>query len=185
MSETRGSNRILGCLSSDDDAGLVRMEDRFDTSIEDLWSALTEPERLARWLGKVEGDLRLGGEFNLFYFASEWEGIGRVEECVPPERLVVRTREHDASRDASSEPGPTKDEFGEGGMEIMLTADGDQTVFVLKERVPLQQIAEYGAGIQVHVDDLGSYLAGGERCDAQTRWNELFASYRQLAAEMG
>ena len=37
------------------------MQDRFDTGIDDLWAALTEPRRLARWIADVEGDLRLGG----------------------------------------------------------------------------------------------------------------------------
>jgi uncharacterized protein YndB with AHSA1/START domain len=58
-----GDIRILGTLRATDGTGVVRLEDRFDTDIEDLWSALTEPRRLARWLGEVEGDLRAGGEF--------------------------------------------------------------------------------------------------------------------------
>jgi hypothetical protein len=55
------NTRILGSLRSADGKGVVRMQDRFDTDIDDLWSALTDPRRLARWLGDVEGDLRLGG----------------------------------------------------------------------------------------------------------------------------
>ena len=55
--------RILGTLRSADGRGVVRMQDRFDTDIDDLWSALTEPRRLARWIAEVEGDdLRPGGE---------------------------------------------------------------------------------------------------------------------------
>jgi hypothetical protein len=53
--------RILGSLRSADGKGVVRMEDRFDTGIDDLWPALSEPRRLARWIGDVEGDLRRGG----------------------------------------------------------------------------------------------------------------------------
>jgi DNA-binding transcriptional ArsR family regulator len=49
--------------------------DRCDTDIEDLWSALTEPPRLARWIGEIEGDLRHGGEFRA-RFTSGWEGTG-------------------------------------------------------------------------------------------------------------
>jgi uncharacterized protein YndB with AHSA1/START domain len=86
-SNARGVRRILGSLRSADGKGIVRMEDRFDTEIDDLWSALTDPSRLARWLGEVEGDLRLGGEFRARFFASGWEGKGRVEACEPPERL--------------------------------------------------------------------------------------------------
>ena len=56
----RAGARILGSLRSADGKGIVRIEDRFDTDIDDLWSALTDPGRLARWMGEVEGDLRLG-----------------------------------------------------------------------------------------------------------------------------
>jgi hypothetical protein len=42
-SNTRGGDRILGSLRSADDKGVVRMEDRYDTDIDDLWSALTDP----------------------------------------------------------------------------------------------------------------------------------------------
>ena len=54
-----------------------------DTDIGDVWSALTDPSRLARWYGEVEGDLRLGGQFRARLFASGWEGTGRVDAFEP------------------------------------------------------------------------------------------------------
>ena len=78
---------ILGSLGSAEGKGIVRMEDRFDAGIDDVWSALTDPSRLARWYGEVEGDLRLGGEYRARLFASGWGGTGRVEACEPPQRL--------------------------------------------------------------------------------------------------
>jgi len=48
-----GGGRILGSLRSADGKGVVRMEDRFDTGIDDLWSALTDPSRLARGDGQA------------------------------------------------------------------------------------------------------------------------------------
>src|SRR5215468_11877030 len=114
------SGRILGSLGSADGKGVLRIEDRFDTDIDDLWSALTDPVRLGRWYGDVEGDLRLGGEFRARVFASGWEGTGRVEECEPPRRMVL----------ASKEP----DQPEEDVMEVTLTADGDQTVLILEHR---------------------------------------------------
>jgi hypothetical protein len=42
-------------------------------------------------------------------------------------------------------------------------------------------LAAYGAGIQIHVEDLGAYLAGRERVDARARWEELEPAYRALA----
>jgi uncharacterized protein YndB with AHSA1/START domain len=59
---TGGGDRVLGTLVSADGKGVIRMEDRYDTGVADLWSALTQPDRLARWLGEFEGDLHVGGE---------------------------------------------------------------------------------------------------------------------------
>src|SRR5215469_17254086 len=115
-----GGGRILGSLRSADGKGIVRMEDRYDTDIGDLWSALTEPGRLARWLGEFEGDLRLGGEFRARFFASGWEGTGRVEACEPPRHLLVMTRDPDVPYELV--------------IEATLTADGGQTILVLEER---------------------------------------------------
>lgn len=53
--DTPRSVRTLGTLRAADGKGIVRLEDRFDTDMDDLWSALTDPRRLARWLGEVEG----------------------------------------------------------------------------------------------------------------------------------
>jgi hypothetical protein len=48
-SNARPGDRILGSLRSAGGQGVVRMEDRYDTGIDDLWSALADPGRLARW----------------------------------------------------------------------------------------------------------------------------------------
>ena len=170
-SNARGGGRILGSLRSADGKGIVRMEDRFDTDIDDLWSALTDPRRLARWIGEVEGDLRLGGEFRARFFTSGWEGTGRVEACEPPQRLVLLTKD-------AGEPD-------EQVIEATLTADGDQTILVIEERgMPLDQLAAYGAGVQIHVEDLAAHLAGRERRDMEARWDELLPAYQALAANV-
>jgi uncharacterized protein YndB with AHSA1/START domain len=147
------------------------MEDRFHTDIEDLWAALTEPRRLARWLGEIEGDLRLGGAFHARFFDG-WEGTGRVETCNPPQRLLVLTK-HVRQSD-------------EHALEVRLMAVGDQTVLVFEERgMPLELLAAYGAGDQIHVEDLADYLAGRERQEAEARWNELESLYRDLVDNVG
>jgi uncharacterized protein YndB with AHSA1/START domain len=132
-----------------------------------VWSAITDPSRLARWYGEVEGDLRLGGEFRARLFASGWEGTGRVEECEPPRHLMLLTKD--------------PDQADEGVIEITLSADGDQTILVCEERsMPLHLLAAYGAGIQVHAEDLAAHLAGRQRCDPKARWDELIPAYRDL-----
>ena len=59
----------------------MRIEDRYDTDIDDLWSAITDPRRLARRYGQVEGDLRPGGEFH--GRLEFWEGTGRGKRASP------------------------------------------------------------------------------------------------------
>ena len=170
--EERRGPRIVGSLRAADGEGVVRMEDRFDTGIDDLWSALTDPGRLARWLGEVGGELRIGGELRLHYYASGWEGTGRIEVCEPPRRLRIRTAES-----GSSDSHVT---------EVTLTEDGGSTMLVLEEGgVPLDNLAGYGAGTQVHIDDLAAYLRGSERHDARVRIEELYPAYRTLADRVG
>jgi uncharacterized protein YndB with AHSA1/START domain len=163
--------RILGSLRSADGIGIVHMEDSFDANVDDVWSALTDPARLASWIGEVEGDLRLGGEYRFHFFASGSEGTGRVEACEPPRRLLLTM--------AIGEPE-------EDVIEVTLSADGDQTVLVWEERgMPPDLLYAYGAGIQIHVEDLAAHLAGRERCDASARWKQLEPAYRDLAGNIG
>jgi uncharacterized protein YndB with AHSA1/START domain len=171
-SDVRATGRILGSLRTAGGKGVVRMEDRLDRVIDDVWSALTEPARLARWLGEIEGDLRVGGEFRAYFLASGWNGSGRIEACDPRHHLLLLTRDED-------EP----DADFEHAIEITLTADGDGTLVAWEERGMAEDLlAPYGAGIQVHVEDLASHLAGGERCDADARFEELLPAYRDLAS---
>lgn len=164
------SSRILGTLGTAEGQGVVRMEDRFDTSIDDVWSALTDRERLAVWYGTVEGEMAPGGKYRAHLHASGWEGTGRIEAFDAPRHMrVVTTMD--------------SDEPNEGVLQLTLTPDGDGTQVIWEERgMPEHLLAAYGAGIQVHVEDLGAYLAGRDRCDAEARFGELFPAYQQLVA---
>jgi uncharacterized protein YndB with AHSA1/START domain len=162
--ETRANTRITGTLQSVDGRGVVRMEGRYDTDIDDLWSALTDAPRLARWIAEVEGDLRLGGAFRAT-FTSGWEGPGRVDACDPPRLLLV-----------TMSPGGEEETV----IEAVLVADGDQTRLVVEERgLPLEELAAHGAGWQAHLEDLAAHSAGRELTDWRTRWTELTPSYRE------
>jgi hypothetical protein len=93
-----------------------------------------------------------------------------VEACEPPRHL---RRAHG---------------LGEPDVKIIeatLTADGDQTLLAVEERgMPVNLLAAYGAGVQVHVEDLAAHIAGCERYDAGTRWDELQPAYDDLAANV-
>ncbi|MDG6106774.1 SRPBCC domain-containing protein [Dactylosporangium aurantiacum] len=103
----------------------------YDATIDDVWDACTDPVRLGRWLGQVDGDLRLGGTFQLKDNAG-----GRVLRCEAPHLLAVTWS------------------FG-GGMdtevELRLTAGPDDTtVLELEHSSPAEIVDElvrqYGPG---------------------------------------
>jgi uncharacterized protein YndB with AHSA1/START domain len=162
---------IAGSLRVEDGKGAVRMEARLKTGTEEVWSALTNPTRLARWYGEVHGDLRVGGEYHAHLFASGWEGTGRIEVCEAGRRLVV----------TGAEPGEQRTVT-----EVTLAPDGGQTVLVWEERgMRVDGIGAYGAGVQIHVEDLARHLAGRECRDAEARWTELWPVYDELATKIG
>lgn len=155
-----------GTLRAEDGAGVVRMEDRFATDPADLWSAITDPDRLARWIAVVDGAVGPGRTVHA-RFTSTWEGDVRIDVCEPPHRLLVTSTEEDGS---------------ETVIEAVLSADGDGTVLVVEERgLPLPGIEAYGAGWQAHLEDLGAHLAGRAPADWAARWSELRPHYEEAA----
>lgn len=65
----------------------------FRASIEDVWAAVTEPDRMARWIGTWNGDPATGSVL----FRMTAEGSGAAEQawdimvCEPPRTLMVCT----------------------------------------------------------------------------------------------
>jgi uncharacterized protein YndB with AHSA1/START domain len=127
----------------DDTRGAVRVEDVYDTNIDDLWLACTTPERLARWIAEVSGDLRVGGTIQAV-FTSTWSGPARIEVCDAPHHLLLTT-------------APGADD--ETQIEAWLTTEGTKTRLVVEERgLPVERLHFHGAGWQAHLEDLGHAL---------------------------
>ncbi len=159
----------LGTLRFTEGSGTVRMEDTYDTDIDDLWSTLVDPARLSRWIADVTGDLRVGGRFSAS-FTSGWVGSGRVEVCDAPRRLLVRL-----------DPNGI-DDVNEMTIEAVLSADGDRTHLVIEDSgFARDELAGHGAGWQAHFEDLTTYLAGQQPSDWAGRWRQWTPAYETLA----
>lgn len=65
------------------DAVAVRLERRYPAGAADVWDALTDPERLARWFLPVSGDLRPGGRFRTEGNADGEDSVLVPEHAVP------------------------------------------------------------------------------------------------------
>jgi uncharacterized protein YndB with AHSA1/START domain len=161
---TDGNAVVLGSLREENGRAVIHVEDVYPTDIDDMWSAISEPARLKRWLVEIEGDTAVGGSFTA-RFTSGWEGTGRVDVCDAPRRLVITT-------------------FGnpdETVMEATLTPEGTETRLVIEERGILLEDAPYhGAGWQAHIEDLAHLLAGRATSKWEDRWNELVPTYRKM-----
>lgn len=56
----------------------------YPTTLDDLWQACTQADRLARWFAPVSGDLQLGGRYQV-----EGNASGEVIACDPPRSYTV------------------------------------------------------------------------------------------------
>jgi len=62
----------------------VVLTQTYPVTLDDLWDACTDAERISRWLMPITGDLHVGGRYQLHGNAS-----GLIEECVPRERIAL------------------------------------------------------------------------------------------------
>jgi uncharacterized protein YndB with AHSA1/START domain len=111
----------------------------YDTTVDDLWDAITIPERLARWFLPVEGDLKLGGRYQLKGNAG-----GTITRCDPPEALELTW------------------EFagGTSWVNLRLAADGEKTRLTLEhiaheDGIGKEHLEKYGPGATGVGWDLG------------------------------
>jgi uncharacterized protein YndB with AHSA1/START domain len=65
-------------------ASAVTLTRLYDTDVDDLWDALTSKERVPRWFLPVEGDLQLGGRYQLKGNAG-----GTITACTPPRHFAA------------------------------------------------------------------------------------------------
>ncbi len=63
---------------------IVRASRSYQTTQTDLWSAVTEKDRVQRWFGEVSGEFRLGGRFSI-----QGNADGRITICEPPKALAL------------------------------------------------------------------------------------------------
>lgn len=124
----------------------------YDTTVEDLWDAVTNPARLARWFAVVTGDLRLNGRYAVTGNAS-----GTITACTPPGHLALTW------------------EFGGGlsWVEVRLQAVDGGARLTVEHIAPLDDhMAKYGPGAagvgwEFSAMELDRYIAdaGAERLD--------------------
>ena len=165
---------IWGTLTRADAGVDITLRHVYRTSVADLWSAVTEPDRLVRWLGRVTGDLHEQGSYTLVFEEDDdsQRASGVVLRCDAPRELVVTW----------AFPG----EPDAGTVRVGLEAVGGGTELTLTHRGLADRLAAgYGAGWQTHLEGLESHVDGPDGAplpwDAG-RFDHLLTTYTALAA---
>lgn len=126
----------------------LHVDRTFDAPIDDVWAAITEPERLARWLGTWRGD---PAEGHVLWRMGFEEGADEhqldIRECRPPQRLAVTTY-------VGEQPWYLDADLTE--------KDGVTTLSFSQPDVDHEGVPDIGPGWEYYLDRLVAAEAGGD-----------------------
>jgi len=136
------------------EARTATISQTYDATIDDVWDACTNPERIPRWFLPVSGDLRVDGHYQL-----QGNAGGTIEHCDPPKSFAA-TWEYGGDVTwievrLSSEP--------DGGTRFEL----EHTAHVDDERWAEFGPGATGVGWDMGLLGLGIHLASGQAVDPQ------------------
>jgi uncharacterized protein YndB with AHSA1/START domain len=170
MSEHATAESRRGTVTTEPDGRqLLEFRRSWPDPIDDVWSALTDPERMVRWMGRYEGERAPGAQGLLFMtFEEGGEQTGSpatIVECAPPRRLVVETA------------GPADETWR---MELDLTEEAGRTVLVFRQRfAPGVDVADVAGGWHWYLDKLDTEVSGRPGpTDWESFWAEVGPGYR-------
>jgi uncharacterized protein YndB with AHSA1/START domain len=137
-----------GRIVRDGDHYVLSITRTFHAPIEDVWAAVTEPERQARWLGTWSGDPATGHvSFRMLFEEGSAAHDVEIRECDPPRRLAVTTH------------------FGAQSWFLDLDlseADDVTTLSFSQPHVDPEDSLSVGPGWEYYLDRLVAAEAGGD-----------------------
>ena len=114
--------------------------------VADVWAALTEPDRTARWFGTYEGERRVGAAGTLT-MTHEDGAAGepvRIVECDPPRRLVLQWESDQAWR-----------------IDLDLVEEQGRTVLLFTQVFPAgTEVGDYVLGWHWYLDQFDAEVRG-------------------------
>ncbi len=131
-------------------ASTVMLSRLYDTSVDDLWDAVTSKERIPRWFLPLDGDLIVGGRYQLKGNAG-----GTITACTPPSHFAATW------------------EFGGGTswIDVTVAPDKDRALLTLEHTAIIEDHwnqfgpGAVGIGWDLALAGLEQYLATGAAND--------------------
>jgi uncharacterized protein YndB with AHSA1/START domain len=140
----------------------LQLARRFAAPIDDVWAAMTESDRLERWIGRWEGDPRTGRV--QFFMTAEGEEVPaaeyRITECTPPHRFAGETS------------------MGEEAWRLrfeLAEADG-VTTLLFAQALP-DDLGSVGPGWEYYLDRLVAAMGGADV--ATIAWDSYYPAMRE------
>lgn len=149
----------LGTITRHDGQYVLVQTRTFEAPLEDVWAAVTEPERLARWIGSWTGDPASGAVmFRMLFEGDDHEAeTMTIRVCEPPHRLHLTSQ---AGEDTWL-------------LELDLThADGVTTLTFSQPGVRPDQLGEVGPGWDYYLDRLVDAETGQD--PARRVWDDYY-----------
>ncbi|MGH3384177.1 MAG: SRPBCC domain-containing protein [Nocardioidaceae bacterium] len=163
-----------GTVAGEVEAPVVRVERLIGAEIADVWSACTEPERLARWLGFSEGTFAAPGDTARFWLMAE---TGPDDGSFPATFTLLELAEPHLIRFGFSDEADP-----DGVVTITLTAAGDKTQLTLEHALSarpgaIDQAAGFGAGWEGFLLRLDTLISDGVAADDDGLYEALLPAY--------
>ena len=159
----------FGDITRHGDTYTVEFERILATDVADAWDALTNPERLARWMAPYVGEFGLGKEWRALSDDGSVFTRGVVSFCEAPHRLVTSWH---AVEEKPTVLTLTVEEHPEGA-RVVLRHESLQSVL-------------YGAGWQTYLERLDDQLGAAPSSvvdpnrEPVTDWDARFAELDPL-----
>lgn len=160
-----------GRVETHDGVPMLVLTRDFAAPIEDVWAAITESDRLARWIGRWEGDPTAGRvRFHMLFEEGDSGGDMEIRRCEPPRALHLTGHQ-------GAEPWH---------LDLDLThADGVTTLTFTQPGISVEQVPDVGPGWEYYLDRLVDAETGrdpGERDFFRDYHPAMAAHYRAQVA---
>jgi uncharacterized protein YndB with AHSA1/START domain len=167
------TRQATGRIEARETTTYLVLERTFRAPAEAVWAAVTEPERLARWIGTWTGDPAAGEvTFRMLYEGDDLPPESmRIDACDPPRHLAV-TSEMPYDADTGADPGATWQ------MALDLSEADGLTTLRFTQSLPVPEMAEsVGPGWEYYLDRLVAAEDGGEA--APVVWDDCYPALRE------
>jgi uncharacterized protein YndB with AHSA1/START domain len=146
----------------------IRYERDLGHPAEEVWAAITDPERIPAWLGRAEIDLRVGGDYILRWDNSDAVMNGKITRLEPPTLLETDSTSH-------------------GMLRWELRPEGDACHLTLTVVIETpEHLTKAAAGWHLHLDLMEKALDGGRvdwSSDWMKDWERIHEGYVELYGE--